>query len=210
MTFMPHFLPSHTAAATISALWSLVTAAYNSVRYRKNISMRTALPMLGAALVSIPIAVYFSGSVSGRTFEILLGVVLILLSLYFIFFNKHIRIKPTVPNGIIAGTLGGTLNGLFSTGGPPIVLYLSSATPDKLVYFATIQFYFCVTNIYATAARAVSGMLTADVLIYALFGMAGCMLGDFFGKSVFDRIDSDRFKRVIYIGMIISGIIMFF
>ncbi len=210
MTFLPHFLPSHTAAAAISALLSLVTSSYNSVRYRKNISYKTVLPMLCAALVSIPVAVHFSKSVSGKTFELLLGAVLIALGVYFIFFNSRFTLKPTVPNGIIAGTLGGTLNGLFSTGGPPVVLYLTGATPDKLTYFATVQFFFCVTNIYATATRAVNGILTAELLLYALFGIAGCMAGDHLGKFVFDRMDSDKFKRMIYIGMMISGIILFF
>ena len=209
MTFLPHFLPSHTAAATISALLSLVTSSYNSVRYRKNISFKTVLPMLGAALVSIPIAVYFSKSVSGRMFELMLGIVLIALGIYFIFFNRRFRLKPTVPNGIVAGTLGGALNGLFSTGGPPVVLYLTGATPDKLTYFSTVQFFFCVTNIYATATRAVNGILTAELLLYSLFGIVGCMTGDFLGKFVFDRMDSDRFKSMIYISMMISGVVLF-
>lgn len=35
MMFLPHFMPSHTAAATISTLFSCVTSTYNAVRHRK-------------------------------------------------------------------------------------------------------------------------------------------------------------------------------
>lgn len=210
MMFLPHFMPSHTAAATISTLFSCITSTYNSVRYRRNVDFKTVLPMICAALISIPVAVYFSAAVSGEVFKILLGAVLIVLSIYFMFFNKHIKINPTCFNGILAGTLGGTLNGLFSTGGPPVVLYLSNAMTDNITYFATIQFYFCFTNLYATATRALNGIINIEILIYAAIGVVGCMIGDFIGKSVFEKLNSIKLKYIIYIGMIISGIVMFF
>ena len=210
MMFLPHFMPSHTAAAAISTLFSCVTSTYNSVRYRRNIALKTVLPMICASLIFVPIAVYFSVLVSGGMLKILLGIVLIALSIYFIFFNSHIKIKPTYLNGILAGSLGGTLSGLFSTGGPPAVLYLSSATTDNAAYFATIQFYFCVTNLYSTVMRAVNGIINSKVLISALIGIVGCLIGDYAGRFVFNKLDSNKLKYVIYIGMIISGIVMLF
>ena len=210
MMFLPHFMPSHTAAATISCIFSCYTTTFNSIRYRKNVAYKTAIPMLAAALISIPIAVYFAAKVSAKIFEILLSSVLVILSIYFLFFNKKIKIKPTVPNGIVAGTLGGALNGLFSTGGPPAVLYLTSATPDNITYFATIQFYFCLTNIYSIANRAINGLITLDLLLYAAVGLIGCISGDLLGRKVFDKLDAQKLKYVIYIGMIISGVLMLF
>lgn len=124
------------------------------------------------------------------------------------FFNKSIKLRPSFANGVLAGTLGGTLGGLFSTGGPPAVLYLSSATKDNITYFATIQFYFCFTNLYTTIMRLASGIINVDILIYAAVGMIGCIIGDSVGKIVFDKLDSNKLKYIIYIGMIISGIVM--
>ncbi len=210
MIFLPFFLPSPAAAAAVSSLFACATATYNAVRYYKNVAYKTVIPMMCAALISIPIAVHFAARVSGDLFKILLGSVLIVLSIYFIFFNKHIKIRAGVRNGIISGALGGTLGGLFSTGGPPAVLYLNNATPDNITYFATIQFYFCFTNLYGTTMRVVNGIITREVLIYAAIGMVGCMIGDFIGKSVFDKLDAQKLKNIIYIGMIISGIVMFF
>ena len=87
MMFLPHFMPSHTAAATISTLFSCVTSTFNAVCYRKNVAYKTVLPMVCALLLAIPVAVYFSAIVSGQIFKVLLGVILIVLSFYFIFFN---------------------------------------------------------------------------------------------------------------------------
>ena len=209
MLFLPHFLPNHTAAAAVSCLFACCTATYNAVRYRKHIAFKTALPMMAAAAVSIPIAVRFSARVSAEVFSYLLGGVLIILSIYFLFFNKKIKFKPTVAGGVLSGTLGGILGGLFSTGGPPVVLYLTQATTDKMVYFATIQFYFCFSNLYATANRAINGILTKEIFILSAIGIIGCMLGDTLGRMVFNKLNSEMVKKVIYIGMIISGILMF-
>ena len=209
MIFFPHFLPAQ-AGSAISCMHSSITSTYNAIRYRKHVHYRMALPMLCAALLTIPLAVRFAKNVSADAFRMLLGGVLVAFSLYFLIFQKKIRIKPNLRNGILAGTLGGVLNGLFATGGPPIVLYLSSAMTDKTVYFATIQFYFAFTNLYATAMRIVNGMLTVEILLYAGVGAVGCLLGDRLGRMVFDKLDVEKLRRIIYIGMIISGILMLF
>lgn len=166
--------------------------------------------MICASLISIPIAVHLSAVVSGNIFKLLLGGVLIVLSLYFLLFNKNLKLKPTFLNGVFAGSLGGMLSGLFSTGGPPAVLYLSSATKDNQVYFATIQFYFLFTNFYTTAVRIFNGIVTTEILNYAVVGTVGCLVGNYIGRIVFDKLDSNKLRNVIYIGMLISGIVMFF
>lgn len=52
MMFLPHFMPSHTAAAAISSLFSCVTSSYNALRYRKNIAngIITGQILLNAAI----------------------------------------------------------------------------------------------------------------------------------------------------------------
>lgn len=210
MMFLPHIMPTHTMAATVASIFSCVTSTYNAVRYRHSVRYSLALPMFFACMVSTTIAVRFSMFVSGRVFQILLGSALILLSLYFIFFQKRIKMRPSVKNGVVAGSLGGVLGGLFSTGGPPIVLYLSNAIADNVAYFATIQFYFSASNIYTTFVRAVNGLVTSKVILYSAIGILGCFVGDSLGRKVFDRLDSAKLKKIIYIGMIISGVVMFF
>ena len=58
--------------------------------------------------------------------------------------------------------------------------------------------------------RIAHGMLTAEILLYAGVGAVGCLLGDRLGRMVFDKLDVEKLRRIIYIGMIISGILMLF
>ena len=208
MLFLPYLTPEIAVAATISCLFSCGTSSYNAVKYIKKVNFKLILPVLAASMLILPVAVYFSAAMPQRTFEIILGSVLIALSIYFLFFNERIKMKKSVKNGVISGGLGGTLNGLFSTGGPPVVLYLSQVASDNIEYFAGIQFYFCVTNIFATILRAINGLVTREALITAVIGFAGCMIGDLAGSLVFNRLDGKKLKLIIYIGMIVSGILM--
>ena len=208
MLFLPHFLPTNTAAAAIACLFSCGTSSYNSVKYRRDISFKNVLPLLLAVLVAIPLAVYLSPRIPSRIFEIILGVFMVILSLYFVVFHNKVTIRATFPNGLLAGFLGGFLNGLFSTGGPPVVLYLTQASKSNMQYFATIQFYFAMTNIYATVNRAISGALSWELVGLAAVGFAGCMVGDFLGNRVFAKLDGNKLKRIIYIAMAISGVLM--
>jgi len=208
MLFLPHIMPTHTASAAISSMFSLGTSAYNAIRYRKHIPFRMILPPATAAIITIPIAVSFASKISGALFKTILGIVLIGLSLYFLFFNQRVHIRATAKNGFLAGGFGGVLTGLFSTGGPPIVLYLSHATDDTNIYFAATQFYFCLTSIYATVLRILNGTVTQELFLYAILGFLGCLAGNRIGSFFFTRLDSQKLRRIIYIGMIISGILM--
>lgn len=208
MLFMPYFLPSSTMAAAISGMQACCINVYHGVAQRKHILWKTMLPIAPAALVVIPLAVSLSASMPQSLMKRLLGAVLVALSIYFLFFSTKIRVKPTVANGLLAGGLGGMLNGLFSTGGPPVVLYLVHATQDKLAYFATIQAYFGLTNLFSTGSRIVSGIIDWNVTVYSAVSLIGILVGDRLGALVFHRLDAEKFRKTIYVGMILSGALM--
>lgn len=208
MLFLPHFLSSPIAAASISNMFSCATSSYNSIKYRKNISFIIVLPMLISALITIPFAVYLSNHITVKSFTAVLGIVLIILSLYFIIFGNKVKFKPTKFKGVISGIGSGLLNGLFSTGGPPAVIYLNNVAENKKIYFACMQFFFAVTNIYAVAFRFLNGFITSQVIIYLLIGLIGCFVGDYIGKKIFNKLDGDKIKSIVYIAMLSSGILM--
>lgn len=208
MLFLPYFLPSSGASAAVIGMLSCVINVYHGVAQRKHILWKTMLPAACVALAVIPLAVHLSADLPQAVLERLLGVVLMVLSVYFLFFSKRIHLKPTVPNGMLAGALGGMLNGLFSTGGPPVVLYLIHATTDKMAYFATIQAYFGITNLFSTANRLLNGIITPQIAGMAAVALIGLALGDRLGNKVFDKLDADRLRKVIYVGMLFSGMLM--
>lgn len=208
MLFFPYFMPSHAAAATVSCMLSCGASGYNTLRYRRNVDFRAVLPMLIAAFATLPFAVMLSANVPATIFEKLLGALLVLLSIFFLFLRDRINLRPGIAAGAGAGALSGVLNGLFSTGGPPVVLYLTAALKDKNVYFASIQFFFFATNVYSVIFRAINGMLTLSVLLDFGVSLVACLFGNFLGRLLFDRLNPDVLRLIIYVGMAISGVIM--
>lgn len=208
MMFFPYLLPTHAEAAALSGLFSCCTCTFNAIRCRRQIPWKQILPLMIMAMVTIPLAVGFSKVAPAGVMKRLLGLTFIGLSLYFLFFSQKIRFRPTLLSGGIVGAVSGVLGGLFSTGGPPVVLYLVQATTDKEVYFAGIQAFFAVTNLYTALTRAFGGIMTLPVFQAFGVGIFGCLLGNFLGGKVFDRLDGQKLRRVVHIGMILSGVTM--
>ena len=208
MLFFPYLLASSPAAAAVSSILSGIISLYNAIRQRKHLQIKLVIPMLCAAMITIPLAISLSKYAPETVMKPLLGIVLILLSIYFLFFSTRIHIRPTAANSFAAGALSGTLGGLFSTGGPPAVLFLLHATNDKVVYFATIQTYFGLTNTYSTVVRIINGIITREILTSVMIGLIGCLIGNRIGSWAFDKLDGEKLKKVIYAGMIVSGILM--
>ena len=208
MLLLPYLFGNTVTAAAVSGMWSTATTVFNAIRHRNYIDFKLILPIIIPAMLMVTLSVQWSKSVSSGIMMIILGGVLILLSIYFLLFSQKLRLKASLPGGIAIGTMGGVLSGLFSTGGPPVVLYLSGIISDKHIYFATIQGYFAITDLYGMGTRIFSGIITWQVLLYAAIGWIGSLIGNTLGGLVFNKINGQSLKKIIYIGMIISGMIM--
>jgi uncharacterized membrane protein YfcA len=210
MMFLPHIVGGLFGSASLmSNLLTTFMTAFVAFRHRKYIQWRIILPCLGASLITTSIAVAFMKKAENEWLELALGVILILLSAYFIFFAKNIKLKASIPVGIILGALSGILGGLFSMSGPPVVLYYLATCQDKDEYISTIQCYFALTGIYNILAKITAGFLTAEVLLLFPFGFIGVLCGNTIGSKIAKKINSDALKTLVYIVMAISGAITF-
>ncbi len=208
MTFLPYVMDSTMSAAALINIVTLVQAAFLTVRYWKHVRWKLMLAPILTYLVTSTLTVHFASYLKNDTLRVLLGAFLLLLSLYFLFIVKRVRIKGNARNGMAAGGVGGVLSGLFSIGGPPVSLYFSSATEEKEDYLATIQAYFVFSNFYVIFLRAHSGFITRDTLIFSAVGLGGMALGTFLASAVFKRMDADMMRKGIYALMAVSGVIM--
>ncbi len=208
MMFMPAVLGSTVRAATMINAITCVQACTLAVRYRRHTRWRLLLIPLAAYLVSSALAVHVAVGLDNHLMKRILGAFLALLSVYFIFIAKHVRIRAGTRNGLIAGAIGGVMSGMFATGGPPASLYFSATTDTKEEYLATIQSYFAVTNFYVVALRVANGVADGSLLAYTAAGLGGLLLGNVLGIYVFRRISVERMRQAIYAMMAVSGLIM--
>lgn len=132
------------------------------------------------------------------------------LSIYFMFFERKIKIKESKTAGFIAGSLGGILSGFFAMGGPPVVAYLLQTSKDSESYLAEAQVYLATSNIFAAVVRLANGMITFSVMKYWAMGITAVLLGTLLGRRVAKHINGKLLKRLVYGFMAVSGITMLF
>jgi hypothetical protein len=210
MMFLPYVMGSTMGAASLINIVTLAQATWLSIRYHSHIQWKLLAVPIAVYFVTSTLTVHYAAGLQNDVLRMLLGCFMLILSLYFIFAAKRIRIRKSVRNGMIAGGIGGIMSGLFSIGGPPVSLYFSAATEEKEEYLATIQAYFVLSNLYVIFLRAQKGYITPAVLIYAAVGLCGMALGTVLANTVFQRINADTMRKAIYGMMALSGLVMLF
>lgn len=193
-------------AVTLTQLIAIASTGYLMVKYWKQIQWGTLFPLLFTSLLIAAFVTVFSLSVDSGKLVIILGIVLVAISLYFVAFSQSIKIKASPVNGLLMGTIAGFGNGLFGIGGPPVALYLLSAVPGKIEYLATIQAYFFFCNIESILIRTMNGALVVEQLPLIPLGWITIALGTYLGLKLFDRIPTGMLKRIVYLFVGFAGL----
>ncbi len=212
MTALPFLMPSYGEAVTLSGLLSLTSATVIMLKYIKFVNWRRLLTILAAFTVFSTIAIYLLDRIEGRPMKMILGIMLIIISLYFSFFKDMLQrvIRPTKGWLLGTGSVSGIMGGLFGMQGPPVVLYLINSEKDKDHYMGMIQTYAVLTNVTMLIARTFNGYITPAVGTTYLYGLGGLIIGVLAGNWAFKHIPNKIFTYIVYTYIGISGAIIFF
>lgn len=210
MTALPFLMPSYAEAVTLSGILSLTSSTVVMLKYLKYVNWKRLLPILAAFFVMSALAIFTLDRIEGRTMRMILGLILILLSLYFGFFKETLQklIRPVAGWQIGSGMISGIMGGLFGMQGPPVVLYLINSEPDKNHYMGMIQTYAVLTNLIMLATRAFNGYLTAAVGSAYLYSLGGLAIGVLAGNWAFKRLPDKLFAYVVYAYIGVSGLVI--
>ena len=210
MTALPFLMPSYGEAVTLSGLLSLTSATVVMLKYIKYVTWQRLLPMVAAFVLFSTIAICLLDRIEGQAMRIVLGIMLIIISIYFSFFKDKLQkvIRPTKSWQLGTGSVSGIMGGLFGMHGPPVVLYLISSEPDKDHYMGMIQTYAVVTNITMVIVRIWNGYVTPAVGMTYLYGLSGLAIGVIAGNWAYRRIPNRLFTYIVYAYICISGIII--
>ena len=204
MIFLPMLL-SYTEANVLSSILGTLSALFITVLTFRKIHWKNILfPTVGSIFFGF-VAISFVKVQSSQTLMLFLGVALVILSMYFFFFTDKIKIRPTWYAGLIAGIISGFMTGMFSIGGPPVVIYFMQSEENAEKYLATISAYFALSGVISVSMKAGAGFVTVPVLIGLAVGLVGMAVGSFVGKLTRDKIKPNMIKKVVYGFMAVSG-----
>jgi uncharacterized membrane protein YfcA len=102
---------------------------------------------------------------------------------------------PGAAGTFAVGGVSGVLNGAFAMGGPPAILMYFSSPAAVAAGRASLIVYFLGTDLWAAAAAAVGGLITAPLLgqIAVLFPVS--LVGVAAGSLLFKRTPSANSQR---------------
>lgn len=209
MGALAELLPSFGEASGLANLLLLFVCIFFSLTLKGKVRWKVILwPFISYVPVSFIMVRIVAADPSG-IMQRLLGGALILLGCYFIFLQGKLRIPISTGYGMGIGVLSGILGGLFCMSGVPMALYMLSLD-EKEEYLATIQSFFALVAIYSCFLHGFSGFYTSAVFKLLLPGLLAAFLGTLAGKLLFDRINREGMKKLVYAFMFISGIYYLF
>ena len=115
---------------------------------------------------------------------------------------------PHVGWGLLAGSAGGILGGLFGTSGPPYVIYLGSSLVNKNAIRGSLIGLFTLDYGLRAGLFTASGLMTSDVWIGALILTPAMAIGLFLGHKAQIRIDETQFQRILSGILCLSGLLL--
>ncbi len=154
------------------------------------------LSLLGATLV---------GDLSQTVLKFILGIFLIVVSVTFIIKPK-LAFPVNKKSLVLGGGISGFIAGLIGTGGALRAVFLTGLKLEKEKYIATSAVIALGTDATRIPYYIYSGFLPEQYyfLIPFLFGTA--VVGSYIGRKLVTRIDQEKFKKMVLIGVILVSI----
>ena len=208
MTMLPFLMPSYGEATTLSGLLAITTSAVIVWRLREHVIWKRLWTILLTFIIVSTIAIFALKRIEDHILRQILGVALIVISIYFALFSQKIKLPTTKKVQVGAGTLSGLMGGFFGMQGPPAVLYFIQSEPSKEHYMAMTQTYFLIGNVMMTIVRAYNGFFTTTVLTDYCFGLGGVIIGTTLGAYVFKHIPNRIFRYIVYAYIAVSGVVI--
>ena len=135
-----------------------------------------------------------------------IGLVVVLLASPMLFEFR----RPVVREGIAAlgvGFVSGVLGGATSMGGPPVVLLGVNQGWRKESFRANLLAFFVVSNSSSLVNLSRAGALTSAALTLDVLLVPATAVGILAGSWLFKRIDADRFRRLVVLLVIATGLL---
>jgi len=181
----------------------LLSKVYNSI------SKITLVPLIIGTIIGSLLGTYILCSFADIFLKRALGVAIILFALNLLMGKISNNTKP-LPSGwgVLAGTVGGVFGGLFGTSGPPFVMYLTYNLKKKDVLRASLIGLFAIDYSWRVGVFATTGLLTMEILKFALLLTPALVLGTILGHKVHFQISEERFSQIVALILTVSGIFL--
>lgn len=166
----------------------------------------SVLMTLIGALVGIPLGVHLLASYDQLIIRWAI-VILVVLMLVMLISGWRYPGRPTSAAAIAVGGVAGVLTGVTQMSGPPLVAFWLSGNTTVGVVRANIIFFYAVATLVSAASYYWWGLLSMDIVRYAVILAVPYGLGLWLGARMFGLASELTFRRVCYVMIAAAGIV---
>lgn len=135
-------------------------------------------------------------------------IILAINGLYKIYKNKKINSSNKLFEFLLL-ILSGIIHGMFVSGGPLLIGYLSKRIEDKVSFRATISTVWIILNSIIFIDDFKGGLIIGSTIKFLIITIPFLFMGMFIGSKLYSRMSQSLFMKLTYILLIISGISLF-
>lgn len=208
-------LVGYGTAKPILNLLGLLAGIYVFVGNRQYVNWKElkkiVLVMAAGILCGTFIKGLFIGTSREKILYVALGVFIIYLSVTGLlkqFMPKkteRAEAKPSPLHNLLL-VLAGLVHGIFVSGGPLLIGYLTSRVTDKVSFRSTISTCWVFLNGLILATELVDGMWSAGLAVEALIATPFMLVGMFIGGKFCAKMSQQLFLKLTYVLLLISGV----
>ena len=196
-------------AAALVVICSVVGQAQSLYTVRRAVSWGRAWPFLLGGVIGVPLGVAALRAVEPGALKILLGLFLI----GYTSVTLALRRLPMVRWGgrvadALVGFGGGVLGGVAGLSGPLPTIWCGLRGWDADAQRGVYQLFNLTILSMALVAYATRGILTRQVLGYALVCLPATLLGAYGGIRLYGRVDDRQFRYLVLWLLFASGVIL--
>jgi uncharacterized membrane protein YfcA len=213
MPFVTGLLGMRTGVMVITVL-AWILALYFAITKRKHIDWKQFGIIAGFMLIGLPIGMYLFRSIDSGGLKLILAIFICIVSVWqLIRLSKSNNTqKPLVGKKAIPYYLlliaGGVIHGIFSSGGPLVVLYASRNIPDKGKFRATLCLLWTTLNTILIAVYLKEGSFTAPVAKTTAYLVPFVLVGIFAGEKIHDKVNARTFSLIVFSMLLLTGLFM--
>jgi len=193
-------------AVVLSGSLSLLINVFTVKTYWGEIPLQPLLPLFLASAVGIGLGVVFLKHVDPDEFQLLIGAVVIMASLVLSAYRPG-RLRPTAWHTGVTGFAAGLMNGAFSMGGPPLIIYAMATEPDPARSRAFLMTCFLFTGSTAIIGFALGGLITPITPALIALSFPAMYIGDKIGYYLFHRFGTLFYRRVALVFLFGVGLV---
>jgi uncharacterized protein len=208
VTLGSHLYPIKELLPVLVPLDVLINA-YLVARYRSKVDVgflvRKIFPSMGVGFVG---GVILFSLLESSILKGIFGVFVVVISARELFLMMRRSATREISSTARAAylVLGGFIQGVFASGGPPVVYAVSRSIPDKTVFRSTLASVWLSINSVLIVTYLVTGRMTIETLKHSAVLLPMVVLGIVIGEVLHRYINERHFRTVIFCVLIVAGL----